>query len=181
MAECICYCGARFTSEYSKITTGHKLSCGCRTKVRVPGAIRTTLKKKVISREYSAWQAMKRRCYNEKSHNYSSYGGRGIQVSEDWNNSFALFLENMGVCPPGFTLDRINSNENYSAANCRWASVTDQNRNKRASVHVLFNGNEMPLAALAEVTKLSYGPLHYLIVRRKISADDAVSRLTAEP
>ena len=78
---------------------------------------------------------MLRRCYDTTSKGYLNYGGRGITVSEEWNpdlgGSFVKFLEDMGPRLPGYSLDRIDVNGNYSKSNCRWATVLEQARNKR--------------------------------------------------
>ena len=82
------------------------------------------------TREYKAWQAMKKRC-NEK--NNINYGGRGIKVCDEWRNSFLTFYNDMGDIPEGMSLDRIDVNGNYDPSNCRWATYSEQNINKRIS------------------------------------------------
>lgn len=82
------------------------------------------------------WSSMKSRCYDKKHHSYRNYGARGITVCERWLESFDNFLTDMGQRPDGMTLDRINSNGNYEPDNCRWATMTQQARNKRTNVYV---------------------------------------------
>ena len=79
---------------------------------------------------YRSWANMKARCNNAAAPNYSSYGGRGITHTERWLN-FKNFLNDMGVRPDGKTLDRIDVNGPYTKDNCRWATGTEQQRNKR--------------------------------------------------
>lgn len=82
------------------------------------------------SRTYRAWESMKQRC-NATSHpRYSDWGGRGINYSPTWESFFG-FLADMGECPDGLTLDRKNNEENYSKENCRWATYSQQNLNRR--------------------------------------------------
>jgi hypothetical protein len=84
------------------------------------------------TRTYVRWTAMKQRCYDLNFKQYDDYGGRGITVCDRWNYSFENFLEDMGECPEGLTLDRIDNDGNYEPGNCRWITRQEQNLNKRA-------------------------------------------------
>lgn len=81
---------------------------------------------------YESWSAMKSRCNNPNHDSWKNYGGRGITVCDRWLHSFENFLADMGERPEGKTLDRFpNRDGNYEPSNCRWATVAEQNANRR--------------------------------------------------
>ena len=79
---------------------------------------------------YRSWKAMFSRCYAPRNVNYKYYGGIGIVVCDRWRK-FENFYADIGDRPEGKTLDRINPYGNYEPSNCRWATVSEQNLNKR--------------------------------------------------
>jgi hypothetical protein len=82
--------------------------------------------------EYKTWRAIKARCYNPNYKQFNDYGGRGIEVSDEWLDSFWTFLRDMGPRPSlKHSINRINNSEGYSKENCEWALAETQNRNKR--------------------------------------------------
>lgn len=74
---------------------------------------------------------MIQRCNYTRHPGYKNYGARGIAVCQRWL-VFANFLSDMGERPDGKTLDRINNDGHYEVGNCRWATVSEQLRNRRA-------------------------------------------------
>lgn len=79
---------------------------------------------------YNSWKSMVSRCSNPKDGAWGTHGGRGIKVCERWK-TFENFLSDMGDRPPGLTLERKDNNGNYEPDNCKWATWSEQNKNKR--------------------------------------------------
>lgn len=130
--NCVCNCGTKRVVVGQTLRNGTSVSCGC-TK---PSAI---AKAKIVhghaangneSREYRAWKAMRRRCNPKNKNSFRWYGKYGIRVCDRWN-SFEEFLADMGKCPKGLTLDRIDCSKNYEPGNCHWADWKTQRMNQR--------------------------------------------------
>jgi transposase-like protein len=115
------------------------------------------------SSEYSSWISMRARCLNESSDSYQHYGGRGIKIKAEWIDSFSAFLNDMGPKPgKGYTIDRIDVNGDYVPENCRWASSSEQSKNKRNNVFTVIDGEKLTLSDVSR----KYGVPRTTIHRR---------------
>lgn len=135
---CQCDCGKEKIIRSDHLLSNKIQSCGCLH--NEGNNIRHGHNKKgEVTKEYKAWGGMKQRCTNPSDKAYSDYGGRGITVCKRWLK-FENFLEDMGECPIGLTLDRKNNNKNYCKSNCRWTTPQEQARNTRKNLYVTYNG-----------------------------------------
>lgn len=131
--NCKCACGAIKTIPRNALMRGLTVSCGCYHKEDV--AKRQTTHGESKTKLFREWQYMKRRCYQKTYKFYSYYGGRGISVDEKWVSSYLVFKEwaiSHGY-QEGLTLDRIDTNGNYTPDNCRWVTRKIQMSNTRAT------------------------------------------------
>lgn len=167
---CVCDCGNKGEFIGSNLVNGTTKSCGCLQKERTGAAKRKHGKSKNC-REYYSWVNMKTRCFNPNSEDWKDYGGRGITVCKRWlgKNGFSNFYADMGEKPRGrYSLDRINTNGNYSPANCRWGTDEIQARNKRSNRWIEYNGLKMILQDWADYFGVNQGNLSISIKAKGI-------------
>lgn len=154
---CACTCGGASTVVTYSLISGETTSCGCwRHEVlheRLPqhnrrhGQAGTSL--------YVRWVSMIGRCTNPTNPAYENYGGRGITVCNRWRHSFEAFAADMGMFPPGTSLERRDNNGPYSPDNCYWAPRLTQANNKRNNRLITWESATHTLAEWARLTGLS--------------------------
>jgi len=124
-----CKCGNNFITNIAHVKTGHTKTCGCMVKIHGD----TTNGK--IHYLYTLWRHIKSRCYDVNYHAYKWYGARNITMRKNWIKNYAAFkydiLSTLGERPKGQSLDRINNDGNYVLSNLRWATPSQQIKNRR--------------------------------------------------
>jgi hypothetical protein len=148
---CRCDCKSVLVVRQDALTTGNTQSCGC-------GTVDATRLRSIThglsgTTTYTVWWRMRQRCEDQNDAAYHDYGGRGITVCARWH-SFESFLEDMGERPEGLTIERINNDGSYEPSNCRWATRTEQGRNKRSNRLLTYGGETRPLSEWAEIKGL---------------------------
>lgn len=125
--ECMADRGLRFRSKW--------------TKDDVRKAAETELRR--------AWQ----RIHNPFYSKYDDYGGRGIKMCPEWDPGYGKYtpdecIDNMTAFmlekgwEPGYDLDRINTNGDYTIENCRFIPKIQQADNRRNTLCAQF-GDEV--------------------------------------
>jgi hypothetical protein len=133
---CQCDCGRQKEIRSDHIKSGLIQSCGCLRKELTRE--RSVTHGKRFSKIYGVWRTMLVRCSDPKHNRFAHYGGRGIRVCERWKK-FENFLADMGESSPGYSIDRINNNGDYAPSNCRWATASEQQRNRRSQSKILLD------------------------------------------
>lgn len=112
---------------------------------------------------YPTWKSMRERCYSPNCKDYVRYGERGIRVCDEWQN-FSVFREHVLSLPnaksKGFTLDRIDNDKNYEPGNVRWATPSQQGRNRKDNRLITFSGKTQCLVEWAEELGIRKTTLH---------------------
>jgi hypothetical protein len=95
---------------------------------------------------------MRARCYSSSSGSYIRYGGRGIEVCEEWNTSYKPFQEwaLANGYQEGLSLERIDNDGDYTPENCTWVEPARQARNRRDTYWVTAWGERKALPDWAE-------------------------------
>lgn len=98
-------------------------------------------------RLYYIWQGMKSRCYNPNNKSAKWYFQKGIKVCPEWINNFAAFKEwsiksgyDYSKSRKEQTIDRIDSNKDYSPQNCRWISMKENAKNTSRNIYLTYKG-----------------------------------------
>lgn len=174
--KCKCVCGNEIDVLPTYLFRGEVKSCGC-LRSRKPwrkyengyGA---------GSRIYRIWAAMKTRATNPNHPEANSYHNRGIDICEEWKNSYPAFLN--WALQNGYTddlsIDRIDVNGDYCPENCRWATTKEQSVNRRNTVYWEKDGEKIPIFVYCEERGLNYRT-----VKSRIRSGWDIERALTEP
>lgn len=151
---CRCECGTQREVILQTLTNGRSKSCGCYKNEQT--VQRLTTHGKSNTRTFRIWDNILGRCTRPRNDRYKDYGGRGITVCQQWQDSFAQFLADMGDCPsPKHEIDRIDNNAGYSPENCHWVTRRENVMNRRNTLWVLPLGVRMTMDDCAKLFNVS--------------------------
>ena len=163
---CKCDCGNYKVVEEGHLKKGDTKSCGCWKE-----EARKTCDNMTGTRFHNIWRSMIQRCRDEHCKVYKYYGGRGIKVCNSWKN-FINFKKDMydsylqhsqAFSEKETTIDRIDNNKDYCKENCRWATKSEQQKNKRNIIYVRGNKNEdfTSLMDYCKMHNLNYSKIYW--------------------
>lgn len=148
---CKCDCGKEVLVYESRLICGKTKSCGClndeKRKLLPQYTIKHGMTNTIL---YSKYCSMKERCHNPNYVYYHRYGGRGIKICKEWEESFEAFVK--WAYENGYdenktkyeqTLDRIDNDKDYCPENCKWSSQKEQVKNRSNSTHIIYNGEDL--------------------------------------
>ena len=178
----LCDCGSTAAVPVKHLYRGHTKSCGC---LRSETAVSLRFKHGQAAPRtgaYRAVEALKRRCTNPGDPQWKNYGGRGITVCARWRSDTAVFLVELGPRPGGvypsgmslWSIDRKDNDGGYwcgksecpecgplgRVPNCRWATVKDNQNNRRSNVFLTVGGVTLTIAEWARRIGMKYGTLY---------------------
>ena len=158
---CRCDCGNITIATTSALVTGHKKSCGCYKLERISQAKKTHGESEATL--YHKWEGIKQRTLNENRKDYADYGGRGIEVCQEWRDSFEAFRD--WALANGYqdnlTIERKDTNGDYCPENCRWATKKEQANNRRNNRIIEHNGERRTLKQWADIAGVSLETFKY--------------------
>ena len=167
--RCRCDCGKELSARDDGLKCGDHVSCGCKKIDQLTEHGLSHLP------EHKIWSSMIERCHTPNHRSFPDYGGRGIQVCQQWKVSFTNFLRDMGRRPSRHhSLDRFPDNDgDYGPSNCRWTIAKHQSRNRR--------NTKLTERAVEEIRSLRNSQPQRLIARRfGVSQSTIVSVLSGK-
>lgn len=157
--ECKCKCGNIFQCQLTDLisTKHHIIGCNKCPEHLNPKAKYIWNSKVEYNRILRIFNGMKDRCYNKNNKDYKWYGGKGIKICEEWLNSKLSFY-NWAIANgyrDNLTIDRIDSNGDYEPNNCRWATMIEQQNNKKSNVKYEYKGEYLTIPQIARLNNIN--------------------------
>ena len=162
---CQCDCGNQTVVSRGSLTSGDTISCGCYHKEHSHEfGFKHGLTYHPL---YGVWAGMNNRCRNPNAGNYQRYGGRGIDVCDEWKTDFKSFYDwsMANGYRKGLTLDRKDNSGNYYPDNCRWVDRTTQQNNRRNNHYITFGDETHTLTEWSRMMNINYETLRCRVLK----------------
>lgn len=174
VVRCRCDCGKELDVFLHSLTSGNTASCGCynreafMNRISKHGMCDTPL--------YRAYKNMIQRCTNPNHPRYKDWGGRGISVCKEWTDDIQSFFEwaQASGYKNGLTIERIDNDKGYSPENCRWATPSEQQHNKRNTKYIELNGETRSILEWAELSGVNANRINTRYFKLNWTAYDAI-------
>ena len=166
---CRCACGTERNVNVYNVIQGSSKSCGCHKHDELISRNKTHGESR--SRTYVSWCSMWTRCTNRNTRSYETYKHREPPMR--WK-SFTNFLEDMGECPEGMSLERVDNNLPYSKENCKWIPTSHQSRNRSTTTLLYYKEEVWTLKQVCKDLEISYPTVIYRVKRRGMTFSDAL-------
>lgn len=173
---CECDCGNQCVVQGTSLKRGNTTSCGCYKREnaqKLYSSVRQNDK-----RLYAVWNGIKQRCRNKNNLSYHNYGGRGINICDEWADSYEAFY-NWAVSAgykKGLEIDRIDNDGDYCPSNCRFSDHTLQANNKRNVKLWTINGVSKSLAEWCREYDTDYYLVRQRVYKLKWDIEEALSK-----
>jgi len=155
---CVCDCSGDALVDSGNLRNGNTTQCkSCADIAR--GAARVTHGQTSGGRSkiYNTWSHIIQRITNPKNKRFADYGGRGLDMSPEWRDSFEAFARDMGEPPtPDHQIEREDNDCGYWPDNCRWADRYEQGANKRNNIVITWRGQTKTLAEWCRETGIAF-------------------------
>ena len=161
MYRCICSCGKQKEYPAAKLKAGKTKQC-----LSCSNSERSTKHGFHAYPEYKIWTAIKSRCRKLDNKQYKYYGERGIDICQEWFDSFETFIEHIGFRPgKRFTLDRTDNEKGYQPGNVRWVPMLVNANNTRRNVHYEKDGTSYTARDVATKFNIPYHRVNWCLIR----------------
>ncbi len=133
-----------------------------------------------VTRTYRIWSGIVQRCDNLNNHAFDKYGGNGRLMCERWRTSYQNFLADMGECPAGLEIERVDNGKGYEPGNCVWATRAVQTRNTTQNRFFTVRGITACMKDLADHFGIGYQTVRYRL-KCGMEPEEAFTRPSSRP